>query len=711
VPRSHVRLAAVALGGLIVAAIVARALLAGRIATPWILVDEYIYSELAKSFAEHGRFLVNGYPYAAGKVYPALISPAWFWHSMSVTYGIAKTLNAVLMSLAAVPAYLWARRLVSPLLALVAAALVLFLPAFVYTGTLMTENAAFPTFLLATFAIALALERPTLWAQAFALAASGLASAVRVQAVVLFAILAVAVGLKVLLDLRVRAGRASDLLRPYLPMLAGLALLALAYVGLKLAEHASLSSGLGTYAVVVHAGYSWGELPHWFLYHLAELSLAVGVVPLAALGVLAALAAVRGLPGPAERSFVAIAVPAVVLLVFQVALFASRFSLRIEERNMIYAMPILLLALVVWIGRGLPRPAVIAPAAAFGSAALLVGLPLEMFLNRTILSDTFALVPLLRLESHLAGDIRQVRWIMLFAAFDAALAFLLLPRRVAAVALPLILAGYFAFVSSVVIDEASTYSRAIRTALPANGSWIDERLGSGADAAYLFGGNIDPAHESLVLWELKFWNRTIRQVYSIGGAATGLPGGTAVLGPNGELSSIPPGVTATRFLVADSAVSLGGRRIAHGNEAALYAASRPPRIIAATRGIYGDGWTGGDAGYARYSTPGGSPGRLAVSVSRAAWTGPDDKPGHVEIAIGPAVPSPSIGAGQLRRVTARRRWTVHALTQRTFVLPAPRPPFAVSIKIDPTFSPADYPGWADTRQLGAQVAFTFTPSR
>ena len=61
----------------------------------------------------------------------------------------------------------------------------LLLPAFVYTGALMTENAAFPLFTLAMFAIAVALERPTLWTQAFALAAVLLAAGVRTQAVAL----------------------------------------------------------------------------------------------------------------------------------------------------------------------------------------------------------------------------------------------------------------------------------------------------------------------------------------------------------------------------------------------------------------------------------------------------------------------------------------------------------------------------------------------
>ena len=36
--------------------------LARRMVAPWIMVDELIYSELAKSFAAHGHFLVRGVP-------------------------------------------------------------------------------------------------------------------------------------------------------------------------------------------------------------------------------------------------------------------------------------------------------------------------------------------------------------------------------------------------------------------------------------------------------------------------------------------------------------------------------------------------------------------------------------------------------------------------------------------------------------------------
>ena len=59
-----------------------------------------------------------------GLVYPLLISPAYaLFDALPDAYAAVKTLNALLMSLAAVPTYLLARRVLGPGLSLAAAAL------------------------------------------------------------------------------------------------------------------------------------------------------------------------------------------------------------------------------------------------------------------------------------------------------------------------------------------------------------------------------------------------------------------------------------------------------------------------------------------------------------------------------------------------------------------------------------------------------------
>src|SRR5436190_22744980 len=155
--------------GLVLASIVVRYGLSRRVVAPWIMVDELIYSELAKSFAASGHFLVRGHHTGAyGIVYPILIAPAWkLFSSIPDAYAAAKTIGSIVMSLTAVPAYFLARRVVPPLASLLAAALAVAVPSMVYTGTLMTENAFYPLFVTTALAFVMTLERPTVARYAF----------------------------------------------------------------------------------------------------------------------------------------------------------------------------------------------------------------------------------------------------------------------------------------------------------------------------------------------------------------------------------------------------------------------------------------------------------------------------------------------------------------------------------------------------------------
>ena len=105
---------------------------------------------------------IRGLPPYARTLYPVLISPAWLADSVESAFTAAKAINTVLMTLACVPLYVWARRFLSEGWSLVAAGLLLLLPAFAYTATLMTESAFLPLFVLAlAFARALETRRPS----------------------------------------------------------------------------------------------------------------------------------------------------------------------------------------------------------------------------------------------------------------------------------------------------------------------------------------------------------------------------------------------------------------------------------------------------------------------------------------------------------------------------------------------------------------------
>ena len=690
------------------ATFVVRLVLAERIATPWIMVDELIYSELAKSFAESGDFLIretaSGFRNVA---YPTLIAPAWWTDSIESAYTVARAINAALMVLAAIPVYLWGRRLMSPGYALLAVVLVLLMPSLTYTGMLMTENAFFLAFVMACFSIALTLERPTIARQLLALAAIGFTCAVRPQGLVLLAIYVFALALKLALDLRApdTAGGFQHVRRQlarYSPTaLLGL-LLGGGYVLYTSLRGTGLESVLGPYGGVVKVEYDLSYASDWIVDHFAELTFSVGVLPLSALIILLG-GAVRGwATTAAERAFLAVTASAFVLVVIQVGIYASRFSLRIEERNMFFVAPLLFLAFTLWLARGLPRPALLTIVAAAGPAALLLTLDLKSLLQIGILSDTFALIPLLRASNALDGGVGTVEVLVLAGAVAAAAAFALLPRRISAVVLPAGLALFLAVWSYSVFTSIRDHSRAtLALTEPSDPSWIDRRIGPDGDAAFLYGTSADPYGEAQIMWQTEFWNRRVGAIYAIGFPdPASLVGTTAATfdALTGRITPAHADAVPARYAVAPRTAQLAGTVVAQEGRLALYRIEPPLRFASHLGGVYADSWMGAFAAQTQYASP-SRRGRIHVRVSREGW-GRASPPGEVSIKVGPLVAA--AGPPGVGEPSASRTWTVRSGKARSFVLPTPKSPFRLEVRVTPTFSPADY-GEPDTRQLGAQL--------
>ena len=284
------------LGALVVTSFVARALLARDMVGPFIMVDELIYSELGRSLADSGELLIRDVPSPGyGIVYPALISPAYaLFEGLPDAYAAVKTLNALVMSLAAVPAYLLARRVVGPWLSLLAALLAVAIPSLVYTGTVMTENVFYPVFLAVALLFVLTLEKPTAARQLLLLGAVAVAFATRAQAVALVPALLTAPLVLALFrgeSIRAVAGASAG-------STASLSVGALVGVAVQLARGRSLADLFGAYGVVGDSEYDLVEVLRFFVYHVAELDLYLGIVPVAATIVLAARA--RSLDPPLQ---------------------------------------------------------------------------------------------------------------------------------------------------------------------------------------------------------------------------------------------------------------------------------------------------------------------------------------------------------------------------------------------------------------------------
>jgi hypothetical protein len=704
------------LSGGFLLAIALRYLLAREIVTPWIMADELIYSEMAKNFADSGEFLLRERTSPLrNRAYPALIAPAWLAEPMETVYGLARFINVVVMSLVAVVVYLWGRRMMSTGWALLAAALVLLMPSFVYTGMLMTENAFIPTFVAGCFAIALALERPTLFRQALPLAAIALTFFVRPQGLVLLAIYVIALALKLAFDLR-EPGQGRGFryllreLRRFLPTGLTLLFFGVVYVGVKAIQGIPVKTGLGSYSGVVEVEYDRAIATQWIVDHFAEIGLSLALIPVSALIVLFGLSFRGWVSTSAERAFVAVAVSAFVLVVVQVGLYASRFALRIEERNMVCVAPLLLLALCLWLARGLPRPWLLAAVAGLVPAMLLFALDLKALLNIGILSDTFGLIPLLRLSGLLEGGVESIETLMGLAGIAAALAFVLLPRRVAVVALPAGVALALAASSYSVFGSIRNHSeRTLALTSTTNPSWIDEQIGSRSSAVYVFGATPDYFGEAQILWQTEFWNRSLGTVYTLGPPDPGLTASPASF--DGVTGRITPqfgtrdSAERIRYVVAPRAVKLHGRLLAEQEWLALYQVEPPMRLATALGGVYPDRWMADFAAFTHYATPKRA-GSLQVRISREGWGGPSP-PGRVTINVG--LLGDLNGTPAISYVLGSRTWTVRSGTAREFTLPTPKAPYRLEVRVTPTFSPLDY-GQPDSRQLGAQVQISSASS-
>jgi hypothetical protein len=672
-----------------------RILLTRSFPAPWIMGDELHYSELAKSFASNGVMRLREEPSSLRTIYPVLVSPAWLATSVGTAFAVAKVLNVLLMTLAAIPFFLWARRLVRPVLALVATLLVLLLPALLYANMIMTESAFLPVFFLWILLAARALERPTPLRQMLAIVSIGLPVATRTQGVFLVPIMLTALLLKVLLDARadgrLTIGSLVKGLRAYVVTFAVVGGAALAYIALKLVQGDGLSTGLGLYSVTAQADYSLREIARWSVLHLAELVFAVGVLPAAALIVLSgvAWAAPRAIEAR-ERVFLALTVATTFWMVVLVGAFASRFALRIEERNMFYAEPLLLLALVIWLDKGLPRPPRLTAAAVVVPAALLLSLPFERLFSVPVLGDTPGLIPLTRVAAHLKEGIDGTRILLALGVLAAGLFFALVPRRWGVVLAPIGIAFFLVFSSVTVLKAWAGQSRATHASQGTNDvSWIDKIIGPDADAAFLL--TPDFQADPHPLWQSEFWNRSVRRVFLLDALdPSGYPAIPTTLNGAGRLVTAP-GTRQPKYVVTAPGVNVDGRLLASTSRLALYRVSSPLRLADRSSGLTADGWTGADATYTRYY-----PGAKLVFVDLSRPELPA-VPGRVRVEL--------VSKGS---TIAHRAWIARSDSEKTFRFRAPPAPFSVRIHVTPTFSPSQF-GLADTRQLGVLAKIRALP--
>jgi hypothetical protein len=684
-------------------------------ASPWIFTDELELTQISRSIADTGQAARRGEPYFFQTLYAYVLAPAWLISSTETAYEVAKYIGIFAMTSVVFPVYFLARMIVAKPAALFAAAAAGAIPSLAYATMLLEEPFAYPYAALAFLLIAKALATRTRWWVAAAVVASLLAPLARSQLAVIPAVFVLAAIGLAWTSPRARRWRATWSRWDWvgaIVLAAGALVLFSAIMGERSEEWS------------IATGHFRGRMVEYGLWAAGALTIGLGVLPVV-VG-LAALARPRDEPRTPElRAFLAVATAGIVCFGFYTAVKASylstKFATRIEERNLIYISPLLLVATALWLDR--PRLRLVPLACAIGLAAyLIVSTPFA--LDSVPYSDAFGLsiVQMSNRVFAFTDDIAQ--WVLL-AVLAGSTALLLAPRWLGRQprAVPAVLGATAVLVVAWCLtgqiagavysnDTAKLYLRNF----PNPPTWLDEATG-GRPAVYL-GQQVDSG-AALGVWLTEFWNPSLKHIWSTDGTA---PGPGPILTPDlaeadGRLFPDPQ----VPYVVTEPGLDIAGTRVATRGRWTVYRVAPPLRLAHSQEGIFSDGQTGCDlfvascptarSAYNQYATSGGRRGWMSVNVSRFGACGAPIPPGEVVITIGTLVKGPD-KQPTLGRVLGRTTWVVEAGAERRIVLATPKPPFRVEVRISPTYSPSDY-GESDRRRLGAQVGYTFslTPLR
>jgi hypothetical protein len=684
--------------------------------TPWLFKDELQNADLQRAIAHSGRAAVLGQPAYFESLYNYVLAPVWWIHDTHTAYVALKVVNSVVMTSALFPTYFLARMLVGKPAALFAATTASVVPAFVFTAFVVEEPAAYPWAALCFFLIVKALvERRRGWVAA-ALAASLAAPLVRSELAAIVGVFGLAAFFLWWTGPRASAWRSGWSRWDW----AGAVVLG---IGGLIALNAAVAAH--SHEWLIATGYLRTRMLDYGLWAAGALTIGLGIFP-----VVAGIAAVFRAPGspprtPAERAFTAVFASGIIAFGWYTAVKAAFITLSlgrlVEERNLIYVSPLVLVAASTWLERPRVRVWAVAGAGAF-VLYLILRTPYEM--NYHYYADAPGLGILQSANRNLAWTPQTARHVLLLM-LAVTVCVLLAPRllrgrrtvvqAIAAAAAVLALAwNVTAQVTSA--SAANTFSNEFTAHIDPPLNWLDREV-HGAPVLYL-GQSITDQNGLQIL---EFWNRSIEHVWSLDGTAPPPTISPDLAQTDGRL--FPGAPAGVHFVLAEPGVDVVGRTVAthYHNDAGtrkLWRVVRftpPLRLAHSVLGIQSDGWIVSPDGkapalsvYNRFVTPGNRAGTAIVTISRKGWggQGPADIPGNVTIKVGTLVKrdkQPALG-----RVTAVRRWVVHSQELRRFHIPTPKPPFRIEVTVSPTFVEAELdPRTSDRRHLGAQVGYDF----
>jgi len=689
---------------------------AWRRETPTIFTDELETTQISRAIADTGHAMRRGEPYGFTSLVPYLTAPFWWIHPVASAYETIKTVQAFVMTSAIFPAYLLARRVVTPGWALFAAVAAIAAPALSYSPILVEEPWAYPAATLALWLTVRATDRRTRASFALAFAACVLAVLIRSQLVALFG--ALVAGLLVL-------GWRSAWMRRYRAtwstwdtvgfwvLAVGVLIAVVAFAGHQSAEWQDATTG-------------WkGRMVEYGSWAGGAFAIGIGIVPaIALLSVLAVPARERERPG--VRAFVAVTAGAVASFAWYAAIkgtyLSTTFSSLVVERNLVYLAPLAFVATAYLFERA-AAPAWAVVVSGVVVLGLVVWTPIERGLDNFPYYEAhgLAILALANREWGWPTGRIETALVVLVVVSVILLLFTATPLRPSglSVAIPVTIAvailGWNAVAETYASIGEHDFSARVQKNLPKPNDWVD--LATGGGSTTILGQRMDD--NPLGFASMEFWNRSIERVWSVDGTGPG-PGHTltpdlqsvdGTLWPNPE----------TEFVVGANGVEVAGPVVATSpaaNATVVRLDGKPIRLRSNDTGVAADGWMIGlspdpsvaHAAHNQFDVSRGGTGNVVVTLSRAVFCPKGVRlAGVARVRAGDLVrgsdKQPAIG-----RVTGSETAYVPGCGTRTVVLPTPDGPWRAEVAIE-TFVPRDVDPKhsSDARALGAQVGFGVQP--
>jgi hypothetical protein len=478
-----------------------------------VMPDELGYMKQAVNFAEHfspsmsGDMWFNSY----AQLGPLLFAPAYGLFPTPTAFDVSHIISAAAFSSTAVPVYLLTRSVTRDAGAgVLAAALSVAVPWLAMTATLMTEPIAYPAVAWALLAMTRALERPSWKRDAVALLAILVATLARTQLVMLGpAFVAAAILVLVATRTRVSAGLRSHWL---LVAVAAAGAVALALPELR-------DALLGSYGRPLDG--DWLPAGTWVKARelVAYVAVGIGGLPLALAAAWVALSLVRP-SGDRARAFAAVALCVTVLLVVSSGSFTAVYTAGINDRYLVFVVPILVVAAVAMLVERRPATLVLVVAGVLTGALIATSDLAQSGASLVSPSQTFHQVLFGRtIELGLDPLLMPV---LVGVPVALATVLLALARRRWPVRSLGLAVGAAVLLANVLqtgytLHNAGLTQAGVSPEFLAGRDWIDRETPGDAPIGAVLGTAFEPGSTPPAWWDQNFWSKRLDRLYNLPG--------------------------------------------------------------------------------------------------------------------------------------------------------------------------------------------------